>query len=44
MLITFIGGGNMATALISGLRKNAAADLHIRVADPSDEALKRLQD
>ncbi len=43
MIITFIGGGNMATALISGLRKSAGAELTIRVSDPSAEARKHLQ-
>ncbi len=41
MDITFIGGGNMASALIAGLRK-ARADLNIRVADPSEDARQRL--
>lgn len=43
MMITFIGGGNMATALISGLRKNARTGFEIRVSDPSEEARERLQ-
>ena len=43
MLITFIGGGNMASALISGLVNPPRADLHIRVVDPDDAARSRLQ-
>jgi pyrroline-5-carboxylate reductase len=43
MMITFIGGGNMARALISGLRKSTMPDLEIRVSDPSEEARNHLQ-
>ncbi len=43
MIITFIGGGNMATALISGLRKSDVTELTIRVSDPSEEARGCLQ-
>jgi len=42
MLITLIGGGNMATALISGLANPPRADLKIRVCDPSDAARSHL--
>lgn len=43
MLIAFIGGGNMATALVGGLLKPARQGLEIRVADPSDDARRRLR-
>lgn len=42
MNITFIGGGNMATALIAGLTNERGGALEIRVADPSEEARARL--
>jgi pyrroline-5-carboxylate reductase len=42
MNITFIGGGNMATALVSGLHKARPGRLELRVADPSEEARKQM--
>ncbi len=43
MLISFIGGGNMATALIKGLKKTESPNLSIQVCTPSDEARARLR-
>ncbi|MEA3150864.1 MAG: pyrroline-5-carboxylate reductase [Gammaproteobacteria bacterium] len=40
--LAFIGGGNMAAALISGLTKRGLAAERIVVADPSGEQLTRL--
>ena len=42
MKITFIGGGNMAVALISGLRKQGYSAAGIQVVEPLDEARERL--
>lgn len=42
MRITFIGGGNMATALIGGLRQQGFSAAGIQVVDTSDEARERL--
>jgi pyrroline-5-carboxylate reductase len=43
MKISFIGGGNMATALIAGLAGKVAAASDIHVVDPSPEALEKLR-
>ena len=43
MLITFIGGGNMATALVSGLVNPPRAHIRIRVSDPDENARKHLE-
>jgi pyrroline-5-carboxylate reductase len=40
--IAFIGGGNMAVALISGLTQRGFSGERITVADPAPEALQRL--
>jgi len=42
MKITFIGGGNMASALIAGLAGKLTAGANIHVVDPNAEALARL--
>lgn len=43
MKITFIGGGNMAQAIIGGLRKNGFPGGDIGVAEPAAEARAKLQ-
>jgi pyrroline-5-carboxylate reductase len=43
MKITFIGGGNMATALIAGLAGKLLEGADIHVVDPNAEALERLR-
>ncbi|HEY2782729.1 MAG TPA: pyrroline-5-carboxylate reductase [Steroidobacteraceae bacterium] len=40
--LAFIGGGNMAVALISGLTKRGLPPDRVMVADPSEEQLKRV--
>jgi pyrroline-5-carboxylate reductase len=42
MKITFIGGGNMATALIAGLAGQLTAGANIHVVDPNPDQLARL--
>jgi pyrroline-5-carboxylate reductase len=42
MKITFIGGGNMASALIAGLAGKITDGANIRVVDPNPEQLARL--
>lgn len=44
MKITFIGGGNMAVALIGGLRKKGFSAAGIQVVEPNAEARERLTD
>jgi pyrroline-5-carboxylate reductase len=42
MKITFIGGGNMAIALIGGLRKQGFSAAGIQVIDPNESSRERL--
>lgn len=42
MKITFIGGGNMATALIGGLKKQGFSTVAIQVVEPNDAAREQL--
>lgn len=42
--IAFIGGGNMATALLGGLAGKLTAGANIHVVDPNADALARLHD
>jgi pyrroline-5-carboxylate reductase len=44
MKITFIGGGNMATALIGGLKKQGFSAAGMQVIDPNQESRERLSD
>lgn len=44
MKITFIGGGNMANALIGGLRKQGFSAAGIQVVEPIEELRERLTD
>ena len=42
MMISFIGGGNMASALIAGLAGKLTAGVNIHVVDPNADALAHL--
>ena len=44
MKITFLGGGNMANALIGGMLKQGFAAADITVIDPGSEARQKLSD
>jgi len=43
MLISFIGGGNMATALVKGLQQTGDSHIAIQVCTPSDETRARFR-
>ena len=43
-MISFIGGGNMASALIAGLAGQLTAGINIHVVDPNADALARLSE
>src|SRR5690606_34173222 len=44
MKIAFIGGGNMASALIAGLAGTLTSGANIHVVDPSETALAKLRE
>ncbi len=44
MKIAFIGGGNMASALLGGLAGKLTAGCNIHVVDPNADALARLKE
>ena len=44
MKITFVGGGNMAAALLGGLRKQGYSAAAMQVVEPQEEARARLSD